>query len=79
MAIREGTLDSVSCPSVSCTKKRATRNPNVGANAGGGEVTLDTDTDAELVESVVGRDLKIRWETLKEKRRAELGECTAAQ
>jgi E3 ubiquitin-protein ligase RNF14 len=71
LAITEGTLESVSCPSVSCTKKRATRTTATGQPVENG---IDFgETDAELVESVVGKDLRTRWERLKEKRRADLG------
>lgn len=62
LAIEEGTLENVSCPSVTCVKQRATStNP-------------DQDTDVELVKEVVGDDLASRWTSLKEKRKAEIGE-----
>ncbi|WVW82357.1 hypothetical protein I302_104364 [Kwoniella bestiolae CBS 10118] len=63
LAITEGSLENVSCPSVSCTKQRALRDR--------GE-QLDSDVDAVLVESVVGRELRERWEDVKEKRKAEI-------
>lgn len=71
LAIKEGTLENVSCPSVSCTKKRAARPGQ--APAENQEKEKDTGTDGDLVESVVGKELRARWEMLKEKRRADLG------
>ncbi|OCF41788.1 hypothetical protein I317_04394 [Kwoniella heveanensis CBS 569] len=62
LAITEGSLESVSCPSVSCTKTRALRDR---AEVVGG-------VDADLVESVVGKDLRERWEDIKERRKAEI-------
>jgi E3 ubiquitin-protein ligase RNF14 len=62
LAIEEGTLENVACPSFACVKKRATRAAN--------EIT---EPDRELVEEVVGAKLRDRWEDLKAKRRAEIG------
>ncbi|ORY23205.1 hypothetical protein BCR39DRAFT_362763 [Naematelia encephala] len=67
LAIEEGTLENVSCPSVTCVKQRATRVPGPASqlsNAG--------ETDPDLVESVVGKELRDRWQELKERRRAEI-------
>ncbi|ORX36001.1 hypothetical protein BD324DRAFT_581472 [Kockovaella imperatae] len=58
LAIEEGTLENVACPSVDCVKQRATGKR--------GEV------DGSLVESVVGHELRARWDELKERRRAEI-------
>ncbi|WWC86300.1 uncharacterized protein L201_001173 [Kwoniella dendrophila CBS 6074] len=63
LAITEGSLENVSCPSISCTKQRALRDR--------GE-TVDNEIDVELVESVVGKTLRERWEEVKEKRIAEI-------
>ncbi|KAK4688333.1 E3 ubiquitin-protein ligase RNF14, partial [Tremellales sp. Uapishka_1] len=68
LAITEGSLQSVSCPSVDCTKSRTTKDPSTG-------LEQEDEINAELVESVVGRDLRVRWETLKVKRKAETGAC----
>ncbi|KAK8865969.1 hypothetical protein IAR55_001118 [Kwoniella newhampshirensis] len=65
LAITEGTLESVSCPSVSCVKQRALRD-RIGAS--------EDEVEASLVESVVGKELEERWEELKERRKAEIGE-----
>ncbi|WWC66318.1 uncharacterized protein I206_100219 [Kwoniella pini CBS 10737] len=63
LAITEGSLENVSCPSVSCTKQRALRERGAA---------MDNDVTADLVESVVGSSLKDRWEDVKEKRKAEI-------
>ncbi|WWD17839.1 hypothetical protein CI109_102283 [Kwoniella shandongensis] len=63
LAITEGTLESVSCPSVSCVKRRATRDRTDAS---------EDDVDAGLIESVVGEGLRDRWEELKERRKAEI-------
>lgn len=68
LAIEEGTLENVSCPSVGCVKQRATRDPRA---AQGDQGKLET--DATLVGSVVGSELRVRWEELKERRKAEIG------
>ncbi|WVR05929.1 hypothetical protein IAU60_002955 [Kwoniella sp. DSM 27419] len=62
LAITEGSLESVSCPSVSCTKTRALRDRAEAVDS----------VDAELVESVVGKELRVRWEDIKERRKAEI-------
>lgn len=67
LAINEGTLESVSCPSVTCVKSRATRDPDSMK----GVESLET--DPQLVENVVGEDLRVRWEKMKERRKAEIG------
>jgi E3 ubiquitin-protein ligase RNF14 len=59
----------VSCPSVTCVKKRATKDTKAGSQGGDDR----NETNPELVESVVGPGLRARWEVLKEKRRAEIG------
>ena len=67
LAISEGTLESVSCPSPSCVKTRATSSTAAQRD----------EMDPELVRSVVGDELYARWQDLKEKRRAEIDpECT---
>nr|XP_018267239.1 uncharacterized protein I303_01224 [Kwoniella dejecticola CBS 10117]OBR89397.1 hypothetical protein I303_01224 [Kwoniella dejecticola CBS 10117] len=63
LAITEGSLENVSCPSVSCTKQRALRER--------GEA-MDNDITSDLIESVVGKSLRERWEDVKEKRKAEI-------
>lgn len=65
LAITEGSLENVYCPSVTCTKSRATKE---GKFEG-----LETGVDAELVESVVGPALRQRWEWIKENRKVETG------
>lgn len=65
LAITEGSLENVYCPSVTCTKSRATK--------GGRLEETDVGIDSELVESVVGKDLRERWEWIKENRKAETG------
>jgi hypothetical protein len=62
LAIEEGTLENVSCPSVSCVKTRAT------------STAKETETDSKLVEEVVGETLRDRWLSLKDKRKAEIGQ-----
>ncbi|WVQ82772.1 hypothetical protein IAT38_004904 [Cryptococcus sp. DSM 104549] len=62
LAITEGTLESVACPSPACVKRRATRDSKEEA---------DDDVDPELVESVVGKELRVRWEELKQRRIVE--------
>ncbi|WVF70501.1 hypothetical protein IAT40_005291 [Kwoniella sp. CBS 6097] len=62
LAITEGSLETVSCPSVSCTKTRALRD----------RAEVVECVDADLVESVVGKDLRERWEDIKERRKAEI-------
>lgn len=47
-------------------KRRATR--DVGT-----EGREEEETDMELVESVVGKDLRVRWVELRDRRRAEIG------
>ncbi|WVQ62143.1 uncharacterized protein L199_000281 [Kwoniella botswanensis] len=64
LAITEGSLENVSCPSVSCTKQRALRDR--------GESGGENEIDGEMVESVVGKELRERWEDVKEKRKAEI-------
>jgi E3 ubiquitin-protein ligase RNF14 len=65
LAITEGSLENVFCPSLSCTKERATKEGKV--DDGGGLIT------ASLVETVVGKSLRERWEWITENRRAETG------
>lgn len=66
LAITEGSLENVYCPSVTCTKQRATKEGKVDDGESG--------VDAQLVESVVGPSLRERWERIKENRKAETGE-----
>ncbi|KAI9635251.1 uncharacterized protein MKK02DRAFT_27103 [Dioszegia hungarica] len=66
LAISEGTLESVACPSPGCVKKRATRDAGQAADA-------EQDLDPALVESVVGEELRLRWEELRDRRKAEIG------
>ena len=63
LAIDEGTLENVACPSIDCVKERAKQE------------TARSEIDPDLVAEVVGLELKDRWEELKERRRAEIGEC----
>lgn len=69
LAIEEGTLENVACPSVNCVKKRSLREP------GKGTLEAGTELDPNIVEGVVGKELRDRWEKLKKKRKAEIGVC----
>jgi E3 ubiquitin-protein ligase RNF14 len=66
LAITEGSLENVFCPSVVCTKERATKDSRA-ENA-------DKGVTPALVESVVGKTLRERWERIKENRIIETGE-----
>lgn len=68
LAITEGSLENVYCPSVTCTKSRATK--------GGKLDDTENGIDSALVESVVGKNLRERWEWIKENRKAETGESS---
>ena len=72
LAINEGTLESVSCPSITCIKTRSTRDTKLRPTEAEGFAT-----DPELVKSVVGESLKVRWEQLKERRKGEIGMCAS--
>ena len=77
LAIKEGTLENVSCPSVSCIKTRVSshpREPSAAAGSPDGSESEKTDVDSDLVETVVGKELRRRWEQLRECRKAEIGE-----
>lgn len=63
LAISEGTLEAVACPSVACVKQRAT---NEKASR------LDQGVTAPLVEKVVGKELRERWEVFKDRRIVEI-------
>ncbi|KAL0252531.1 hypothetical protein I308_101923 [Cryptococcus tetragattii IND107] len=63
LAISEGTLEAVACPSVSCVKQRATN---------GKASLLDQGITAQLVEKVVGKELREKWEVFKDRRIAEI-------
>lgn len=63
LAISEGTLEAVACPSVACVKQRAT---NEKASL------LDQGVTAPLVEKVVGKELRERWEVFKDRRIVEI-------
>jgi hypothetical protein len=65
LAITEGSLENVFCPSVACTKERALKEEKTE-----NEHKVIT---AELVESVVGKTLRERWEWVKENRIMETG------
>jgi E3 ubiquitin-protein ligase RNF14 len=65
LAITEGSLENVFCPSVTCTKERAIKEDKTGDC--GSAIT------ASLVESVVGQGLRERWEWITENRKAETG------
>lgn len=65
LAITEGTIENVSCPSPQCVKQRTSRDPQSGE-------TQD-ELSADLVESVVGKEARERWQELKDKRMAEIG------
>jgi hypothetical protein len=53
-------------------KKRSLREPGKGNTEGG------TDLDPTVVEGVVGKELRDRWEKLKKKRKAEIGAWTTS-
>ncbi|AFR97948.1 E3 ubiquitin-protein ligase RNF14 [Cryptococcus neoformans C23] len=63
LAISEGTLEAVACPSVACVKQRAT---NEKASL------LDQGVTAQLVEKVVGKELREKWEIFKDRRIVEI-------
>jgi E3 ubiquitin-protein ligase RNF14 len=65
LAITEGSLENVFCPSVTCTKERAIKEDKTGDC--GSTIT------ASLIESVVGQGLRERWEWITENRKAETG------
>lgn len=71
LAITEGSLENVFCPSVTCTKERAIKEDKTGDC--GSAIT------ASLVESVVGQGLRERWEWITENRKAETGESWASE
>ena len=62
LAIEEGTLENVACPSFACVKKRAAQT-----------IAEVVEPDRDFVAEVVGTQLRDRWEDLKAKRRAEIG------
>jgi hypothetical protein len=66
LAITEGSLENVFCPSVACTKERATKEGKTDHG--------DKGITPTLVESVVGKTLRERWERVKENRIVETGE-----
>jgi len=66
LAITEGSLENVFCPSVVCTKERATKDSKAD--------NADKGVTPALVESVVGKTLRERWERIKENRIIETGE-----
>jgi hypothetical protein len=66
LAITEGSLENVFCPSVVCTKERATKDSKADI--------ADKGVTPALVESVVGKTLRERWERIKENRIIETGE-----
>jgi len=66
LAITEGSLENVFCPSVICTKERATKDSKAD--------NADKGVTPTLVESVVGKTLRERWERIKENRIIETGE-----
>ncbi|EIW72764.1 hypothetical protein TREMEDRAFT_24487 [Tremella mesenterica DSM 1558] len=63
LAITEGSLINVSCPSPQCVKTRATRSD--------GETSINN-IDSGTIRSVVGEDLERRWQELRERRQAEI-------
>ena len=65
LAITEGSLENVFCPSVACTKERATKEGKTDHG--------DKGITPALVESVVGKLLRERWERVKENRIVETG------
>ncbi|TXT10734.1 hypothetical protein VHUM_02239 [Vanrija humicola] len=69
LAIQEGSLTNVACPSVDCVKARAAR-PVEHAAAVFDDKRSDGIT-AAVVESVVGKELVKRWHTLSAKRLIE--------
>ena len=66
LAITEGSLENVFCPSVVCTKERATKDSKAD--------NADKGVTPALVQSVVGKALRERWERIKENRIIETGE-----
>ena len=75
LAIEEGTLENVSCPSISCVKSRVVRDPRAAlATDIAQNPPSSIDVRPDLVQIVVGKDLRQRWEQLKERRKAEAGE-----
>ena len=66
LAVTEGSLENVFCPSVVCTKERATKDRKAD--------NADKGVTPSLVESVVGKTLRERWERIKENRIIETGE-----
>lgn len=99
MAIREGTIGSVSCPSVVCTKLRNTHRPGpplvppleppLGSPLGSPHVDesqgeekemkeeidrIERTVDLGLLEEVVGKEGRVRFEWLVRKRRVENGQ-----
>jgi hypothetical protein len=69
LAITEGSLENVFCPSVVCTKERATKDSRAD--------NADKGVTPALVESVVGKTLRERWERIKENRIIETGEWSS--
>ncbi|WVN85387.1 uncharacterized protein L203_100532 [Cryptococcus depauperatus CBS 7841] len=63
LAIAEGTLESVACPSAACVKRRVMDDPRD---------ILKTEIDGNMIESVVGAEARWRWEELRERRIVEI-------
>lgn len=61
-------MENVACPSVNCVKKRSLRESGKGNPEGA------TDISPDVVEGVVGKELRDRWAKLKKKRKAEIGD-----
>ncbi|CAK9785861.1 hypothetical protein CC85DRAFT_206438 [Cutaneotrichosporon oleaginosum] len=66
LAITEGTLENVACPSIDCVKARASEKVDHAAGAFA-EQRADG-IGSEVVASVVGQEMADRWQMLSEKR-----------
>ena len=89
LAIKEGNVEAVSCPSITCTKRRVdrqnrTQDPHATAESGKAEEGVDAarsglgkgaagEVAVGLVQEVVGVELRERLEWLKRKKRVENG------
>lgn len=77
LAIQEGTLENVACPSIGCVKARATGEGNLDHAAGAYAEERSDGISPEVVASVVGQDMQERWQMLSEKRLVDTSESTA--
>jgi E3 ubiquitin-protein ligase RNF14 len=72
LAITEGTLENVACPSVGCVKARA--HEKVDHAAGAFAEQRADGIGHEVVASVVGEEMAVRWQMLSEKRLVDSSE-----